>query len=224
MEKLSHYYLNVSVMLKYAPAMLEGFLLTITLAALIVVFGLLVGAALAFVRTFQLPGVNWLIVFIVDFLRAVPQLVIIVLIYFALPYSGLRLSSFWSTVVGLSLVLAAFTEEILWASITSISRGQWEAARSTGLSFAQTLGLVILPQSIRQSIPQLTNRTIAITKATSLGSVIAAQELLSVMTSAQSQAASPSPLTLGVILYLLLFLPFIRITRRLETIAARGMR
>ena len=75
-------------------------------------------------------------------------------------------------------MLAAFAEEIFWAGILSVAKGQWEAARSTGLSFFQTLRLVVLPQALRLTIPPLTNRTIAITKNTALASVVAVQEVL----------------------------------------------
>ena len=66
-------------------------------------------------------------------------------------------------------VLMAFSEEIFWAGITSVAKGQWEAARSTGLTFGQTLVSVVLPQAFRLTIPPLTNRTIALTKGTALG-------------------------------------------------------
>ena len=98
----------------------------------------------------------------------------IVLIYFGLPavdVSPVRASSRpgcrWR------LVLMAFSEEIFWAGITSVPKGQWEASRSTGLCFGQTLLHVVLPQALRLTIPPLTNRTIAITKGTALGTVVA---------------------------------------------------
>ena len=113
--------------------------------------------------------------------------------------------------------LMAFSEEIFWAGITSIPKAQWEAARSTGLSFGQTLMNVVLPQALRLTIPPLTNRTIAITKGTALGTVVAVSEILGMASSAVSNSYNPSPLTLGAAAYLILFFPMVVLGRWLET-------
>ncbi len=216
MKELLYYFFNLEVIGRYLPQLLQGLLVTIEMAVLIIIAGLLLGLLLAVIRSYQIRVINFFIVFFVDSFRAIPQLVLVVLTYFALPYVGVTFSPFFSTVIALSLVLAAFSEEIFWAGITAITKGQWEAARSTGLTFNQAMFLVILPQAVKIAVPPLTNRTIAITKGTSLGSVIAVQEVLSVATSTQSLAANPSPLTMGAILYLLLFFPFVRLVRSLE--------
>ena len=117
----------------------------------------------------------------------------------------------------LALVLAAFAEEIFWAGILSIPKGQWEAARSTGLSFLAALGYVVLPQAVRLTVPPLTNRTIAITKNTALGTVIGVGEILNQATTAQSFSANATPLMMGAIAYLILFIPVVVIGRFLET-------
>jgi polar amino acid transport system permease protein len=117
----------------------------------------------------------------------------------------------------LSLVLGAFAEEIFWAGILSVRKGQWEAARSTGLGFGQTLAYVILPQAIRLAVPPLTNRTIAITKNTALGSVIGVPEILNVATTTESFIGNATPLTLGALAYVALFVPVVILGRWLET-------
>lgn len=216
MTEILYYYFNLEVMQRYLPSMLGGFGVTVAMAALVVVFGILGGLGLAVVRALRVRPLNWLLIFFVDLFRAVPPLVIMVFVFFALPYAGVTLPSFAAATVSLTLVLMAFSEEIFWAGITSVARGQWEAARSTGLSYMQTLWQVVLPQAIRLGIPPLTNRTIAITKGTSLASVIAVQEILNRASSAQSAAANPSPLMLGAILYLVLFAPFVRVSRWVE--------
>lgn len=216
MERLFYYYFNLEVLSRYWPAMLKGFVLTVEVALLVILIGIPMGLLLAVVRTYRIRPLNWLIIFLVDLFRTLPLLVVVILIYFALPSAGVVLDPFWATVAALSVVLAAFCEEIFWAGISAVPTGQFEAARSTGLSFNQAMFLVVLPQAIKIAIPPLTNRAIAITKGTSLGSVIALQELLGVATSSQSLAANPSPLTLGAILYLVLFFPFVRLTRWLE--------
>ena len=187
------------------------------MAALVIVSGLVLGLALALLRSLGFRPVNLLIVFVVDLFRALPPLVIIVFIYFGLPAIGFSPSGFVSTWLSLTLVLMAFSEEIFWAGIVSIHKGQWEAARSTGLSYGQTLLSVVLPLAIRLTSPPLTNRTIAITKGTALGSVVAVSEILGMASSAVSNSYNPSPLTLGAAAYVILFFPMVVLGRWLET-------
>src|SRR5918993_1749411 len=202
---------------EYLPKIVGGFGLTVALALCIIAAGLSAGLALAVVRSLGLRPLNWLIVFAVDLFRALPPLVVIALFYFGLPAAGLSLSGFASAWLALSLVLMAFSEEIFWAGITAVPKGQWEAARSTGLGFAQALSVVVLPQALRLTIPPLTNRTIAITKGTALASVVAVQEILGAAQSGVSFSFNPTPLTLGAAAYLILFFPMVVFGRWLET-------
>ena len=216
-ERFLDTFFNPKVMAKYLPDIAYGTLITIELAALVIVTGLAAGLALALLRSLGFRPVNLLLIFIVDLFRALPPLVIIVFIYFGLPILELSPSGFVSTWLSLALVLMAFSEEIFWAGITSIPKGQWEAARSTGLSYGQTLLNVVLPQALRLTIPPLTNRTIAITKGTALASVVAVGEILGMASSAVSNSYNPSPLTLGAGAYLILFFPMVVFGRWLET-------
>jgi len=216
-ERFVDAFFNLKVMAKYLPDIAHGMLVTVELAALVIAAGLATGLALALARSLGFRPVNLLIVFVVDLFRALPPLVIIVFIYFGLPAVDIAPSGFVSTWLSLTLVLMAFSEEIYWAGITSIAKGQWEAARSTGLSYGQTLMHVVLPQALRLTIPPLTNRTIAITKGTALGTVVAVSEILGMASSAVSNSYNPSPLTLGAGAYLILFLPMVIFGRWLET-------
>ena len=173
-------FFNAEVMLKYLPDIIDGFWVTLWLAFLVVISGLTTGLGLALLRAYQNPFVNAGIILFVDLFRALPPLVIIIVGFFGLPFVGIRLSGFLISLLSLTCVLAAFTEEIYWAGITSVNKGQWEAARSTGLGFGGTLCFVVIPQAIRMTIPPLTNRTIAITKNTALASVVAVPEMLTV--------------------------------------------
>jgi len=209
-------FLNLRVMERSLPAIAGGFVLTVELAALVVATGLALGLLLALARAFGVRPLNWLIIFVVDLFRALPPLVIIVLIYFGAPAFGGTPSGFLCTWISLSLVLMAFAEEIYWAGIVAVPPGQWEAARSTGLGFTSALRHVVLPQALRITVPPLTNRTIAITKGTALGSVVAVSEILSQASSAMSFSGNPSPLTLGAVAYLVLFLPMVAFGRWVE--------
>lgn len=216
MSDLGHLFFNLEIMARYLPMIMEGFWMTILMAILVMIFGLPLGLLLALLRAFQIRFVNLFIVFFVDLFRAIPPLVIIYVFFFAFPYMGVTFGSVTATVLTLTLVMAAFSEEIYWAAITSLPRGQWEAARSTGLSFGQTLIFVVLAQSVRRAIPMLTNQTIAVTKGTALGSTVAVQEILNQALSAQSLSANPSPLTLGALLYLVIFAPMVFLSRVVE--------
>jgi polar amino acid transport system permease protein len=216
-ERFLEAFFNPVIMARYLPDIIKGTLLTIELAALVIVSGLALGLALALLRSFGFRPLNLLIIFVVDLFRALPPLVIIVFIYFGIPAAGVANWGFISTWLSLTLVLMAFSEEIYWAGITSVPKGQWEAARSTGLSYGQALINVVLPQALRLTIPPLTNRTIAITKGTALASVVAVSEILGVASSAVSNSYNPSPLTMGAIAYLILFFPLVVFGRYLET-------
>lgn len=210
-------FFNLQVMLQYLPKVIEGMGVTILLAIVVVTSGLALGLALGVLRSLQIRVLNALIVLFADVFRAVPPLVILIIIYFALPTVGVRFSGFASAWIGLSLVLAAFAEEIVWAGILSVPRGQWEAARSSGLNFAQSLRLVVLPQAVRLTVAPLTSRAIVITKNTALASVVAVGEILYQAQAGYSFSYNPSPLTLGAIAYLILFIPLVWLGRWVET-------
>jgi len=202
---------------QYLPSILKGVVTTIEIALAVVVTGLVFGLALAVLRSFQVKAINALIVVFVDMFRALPPLVIVLLVYFGLPNVGLSIPSFAVLWLVLSLVLAAFAEEIFWAGILSVPKGQWEAARSTGLTFLSTLGYIVLPQAVRLTVPPITNRTVAITKNTALGTVIGVPEILNQATTAVSFSANATPLMMGAIAYIILFIPVVAFGRYLET-------
>jgi polar amino acid transport system permease protein len=202
---------------RYFPSILKGVVVTVEVAAAVVITGLALGLVLAILRSFRVMPISALIVVFADMFRALPPLVLVLLVYFGLPNVGINLPSFTVLWLVLALVLAAFAEEIFWAGILSIPKGQWEAARSTGLSFLATLTYVVLPQALRLTVPPITNRTVAITKNTALGTVIGVGEILNQATSATSFAGNATPLMMGAIAYIILFIPVVVLGRFLET-------
>ncbi len=202
---------------RYFPAIMKGVAVTIEIAAAVVISGLVLGLALALLRSWRVLPLSALIVVFADVLRALPPLVLVLLVYFGLPNVGINLSSFVVLWLVLTLVLAAFAEEIFWAGILSVPKGQWEAARSTGLGLLGTLSYVVLPQALRLSVPPITNRTVAITKNTALGTVIGVGEILNQATTAQSFSGNATPLMMGAIAYVILFIPVVVLGRFLET-------
>ncbi|MEQ9126438.1 MAG: amino acid ABC transporter permease [Alphaproteobacteria bacterium] len=210
-------FFKLEVMRDYLPEIASGFLLTCHLALAVVATGLTLGLLLAIVRAYDFWLTSWLIAVFADVMRALPPLVFILLFYFGLPGVGLEMSGYTVTWLTLTLVLAAFSEEIFRAGILATPKGQREAARATGLGFGETLAFVIMPQAVRMTVPPLTNRTIAITKNTALGTVVGVGEILNQATTGQSFSGNASPLVLGAAAYLILFVPVVIFGRWVET-------
>lgn len=202
---------------RYLPDILRGMAVTTEIAVLVVVAGVTLGLALALIRSLRVRLINLLIIVFVDVARALPPLVLVLIVYFGLPNVGVVLPSYVVLWLVLSLLLGAFAEEIFWAGILSVRKGQWDAARSTGLTYVQALVHVILPQAVRLTVPPLTNRTIAITKNTALGTVIGVPEILNQATTAESFSFNATPLMMGAIAYLVLFVPVVIAGRYIET-------
>lgn len=217
LERIAFSFFNVEVGARYLEPIVKGMGLTVLLGLAVIATGVAAGLALALLRSRQFRLLNLMIVIYADVFRALPPLVVIIVLFFAFPYLDLSMSAFTATWLALSLILGAFTEEIFWAGILSIPKGQWEAARATGLGPWGAMWHVVLPQAVRLTVPPLTNRTIAITKGTALGSVVALQEVLNVSSAASSEAGNPTPLIMGAVAYLILFIPFVVFGRWVET-------
>ena len=217
MSPLLDNFFNRQILTQYGPSILGGFWLTVEVALATIAIGVITGLALAIVRALRWKPADIVIIVFVDVFRTLPQLVVIVFLYFGLPYADIQLSPFAATTLALGAVLAAFATEIFWAAIQAVPQGQWDAARSLGLGFLKILFLIILPQAIRIAVPLLTNRAIAITKGTALGTVVALHEILGMASSAMSNSYNPSPLMMGAAAYLVLFLPVVVAARWVET-------
>jgi polar amino acid transport system permease protein len=209
-------FLNGEVLLQALPLLLQGVLVTLKLAGASILFGMPVGLVLCLLRLYAPRPIAALAVIYIDVLRAMPMLVLLILIYFGLPFVGVRFSSFAAATLGLSMALAAFAAEIFRAGIQGVPKGQVEAANALGLHFLSTMRLVVLPQAIRLVIPPLTSNCIGIVKETSLASTVALSELLKQGNDAQALTANPTPLLGVAAIYLVILWPLVRIVDRLE--------
>lgn len=160
------------------PLLLMGAGVTIKITALSVSFGLLIGMFVGMARLSKVRIVYLLSTMYVDFIRGTPLLVQIFLIYFALPMLiGKRIDPFIAAITACSVNSGAYVAEIFRAGIQSIDKGQMEAGRSLGMTWAQTMRFIILPQAFKRVIPPLGNEFIAMLKDSSLVSVIGFEEL-----------------------------------------------
>lgn len=210
-------FFNADVAERYWGSIAEGFVVTTYLGLAVIAAGIPLGLVLAALRSFRIRPVNVFVVVFADVFRSLPPLMVIIILFFAFPYLQLSMSAFTATWIALALVLAAFAEEIFWAGILAVPAGQQEAARALGLRHLQTLRLVVLPQAVRLAVPPLTNRAIAITKGTALGSVVALHEILNQASSGASESGNATPMMLGALAYLILFVPFVALGRWVET-------
>ena len=199
------------------PLLLEGLWVTVLLGLVSIVAGLVSGLLMALLRLYAPAPMRLLARVYIDVFRSIPLLVLLVLVYYALPFVGVRFSSFTAAALALSMVSCAYTAEIFRAGIEAIPKGQFEAADAIGLSFFSSMRDVILPQAFRIVVPPLTSNCINVLKDTALASVVAMPDLLKQATQAQALAANPTPLIGAAVLYLILLLPLVRLVGYFET-------
>lgn len=217
-------FFNLDVMRRALPILMRGLTNTMLLGAAAIVFGGIFGVFVCLVRLYAPKPFRLLAILYIDVLRAIPVLVVLILTYYALPFAGIVFSSFVAATIALSLVLAAYTAEVVRAGIEAVPTGQFEASEALGLSFFTMMRKVILPQAFRMMIPPLASYCVSIMKDTSLASVVAMDDLLKQATDAQALYANPTPLLLAALIYIALLLPMVRFTGWLEQHYKRGYR
>lgn len=209
-------FFNIPVLVSALPQLLAGLWVTIQIGVCSIVLGLIGGLFLALFRLYAPSAARAAAKVYIDIFRSVPLLVLLIVVYYALPFVGIRFSPFVSAVVALTLVSAAYTAEIFRAGIEAIPKGQFEASAALGLSNRHMMVDVILPQAVKIVIPPLTNNCINVLKDTALASVVAMPDLLKQATQAQALAANPTPLIGAAIIYIALLWPLVSIVARLE--------
>jgi polar amino acid transport system permease protein len=223
MQDFLEAFLNWEIMREASPILWQGLRATLLLSLLVVPLGLLGGIILAVLSTLPYVWVRWPLRIWVDTFRALPPLVLLIFIFAGLPFLGLEISAWSAVAIGFFLNTGAYYGEILRAGIESVPRGQVEAARSTGLTAAQTMRFIVLPQAVRNVLPDLISNTLEVVKLTSIASVVALPELLFQARQAQSVTYNASPIVAAAIIYFILLWPVVRLLSRLENkqLAAR---
>jgi polar amino acid transport system permease protein len=209
-------FFSLDILRQAWPILWAGLVQTVLLSLTVVPLGLLGGTILALLSTVRHPLVRWPLVAWVDVFRALPPLVLLVFIYAGLPFAGLEVTAWTAVAIGFFLNTGAYYGEILRAGIESVPAGQTEAARSTGLSRLQALGWVVLPQAVRNVLPDLVSNTLEVVKLTSIASVVALPELLFQARQAQSVTYNATPIVAAAVIYFVLLWPVVRLLSRLE--------
>jgi polar amino acid transport system permease protein len=232
MDYIFDYYFDFGVMIDELGPVLEGFWYTLKLSIFAGVLSLVWGLVLAVLR--QLPGrplapIRWLAIAYIDVFRGIPVLLVLLLVSgflgsAASPVGGEIIprslgvpewlgqpSPFWYGIIALTLTYGAYMAEVYRAGIEAVPGGQMEAARSLGMSHAQSMRFVIVPQAVRKVIPPLLNDFIALMKDTSLVSFLGLVEVVQAGFDYQSLNINGSALTLGAILFLIITIPLARL-------------
>jgi len=216
MHQLINNFFNLAILQQAFPILLTGFKYSVLVAVLTIVLGIGFGLLLTIIRCLEYRVLNAIIALYIDVFRTLPQLVVLVLIYFGFPYAGMTPSPLVTVVMGLGAILSAFASEIFWSAIKALPRGQWDAAYALGFGYFRTLFSIMLPQAIRLAVPLLTNRAIAVSKGAALATAVSLPETLGQAESLIGTLANASPLTLAAGFYLLLFVPLVIMSRWLE--------
>lgn len=209
-------FLNLDIMRQAWPIILGGAQMTVLLCLAVIPLGLAGGLIVATGAISRSRAVRLVTRIYVDFFRAVPPLVLLIVIYSGLPFAGIRMTPFLAVCIAFFLNASSFYGEIFRAGIESVGRGQWEAARSTGLTWGQTYRFVVLPQASRNVLPDLVSNTVEVVKLTSIASVVSFTELLYAADMARSVTYNTSPIVLAAALYLVVLWPVVRLVSRLE--------
>jgi polar amino acid transport system permease protein len=230
MQEFLNQFFDVGFMVDHFDEVLEGFWITIQLSVISGVLALIWGLILATLR--QLPGKGFLPVRLVtiayiDVFRGIPLLILILIIAGGVPAleflpESVRLpqwfgkpDNFWFGVIAITITYGAYMAEVYRSGIESVPSGQMEAARSLGMSHGQAMRNVILPQAVRKVFAPLLNDFVALTKDTTLVSVIALSEVTQVANDIQSETFNSSALILGALMFLALTLPLARLVDKL---------
>jgi polar amino acid transport system permease protein len=216
MEAVLEQFFNLEIVAKVWLYLLKGLGTTALLSLMVVPLGLAAGLAVAALWSLQRRWLRGVLIVYVDFFRAFPPLVLLLFIYFGFPFVGIEVPALVAVAIGFLLNTSSYYGEIFRAGIESVARGQWEAARSTGLSWWQTMTSVVVPQATRNVLPDLISNTLEVVKLTTLASVVAIPELLNAARNAQALTYNPTPIVLAALMYLVLLWPVVRLISRLE--------
>jgi glutamate transport system permease protein len=198
----------MSVVLDNLGTYAEGMRTTVSLTLLSFAAAMVVGTVVAACRVSPVPPLRWAGATYVELVRNTPLAVHFVLFYFGLTKVGIRYGPFTSAVVVLAMYTSAFVAETVRSGVNAVSTGQAEAARSLGLTFPQVLRIVVLPQAFRTVVAPLGNLFIALTKNSSVASVISVLEITEVADRLNTATARPIPVFLGAAAaYVVLTLP-----------------
>lgn len=169
----------------------SAFLINLSFLPFVLSLGLFFGMIIALIRFYRIPPLSSIFAVLVEIIRGSPFLLLVYAVYFALPYFGIELSSFWSGLIVLTLTATAYLSEVFRSGLCAIDKGQFEAAHSLGMSFWIQFRLILLPQIVRITLPSIIGQVVLTVKDTSVVSLIGVVEI--VRTSRQIMQVTLNP-------------------------------
>ena len=183
--------LDFTIFIDYGPRILQGFLLTVQIVAGAVAIGLPLGVLLATGRQSSLPPVRLLCTIVIEVVRNTPFMIQVFLLYYVLPFYGLRMPANLVGVLGLALFGSVYYAEVIRGGIDAIPRGQLESARAIGMSKWQAMRNIVLPQTLPIILPPLGNQTLSLVKESAILSTITVQEMTMTALRVQGETFRP---------------------------------
>ncbi|BEU87600.1 amino acid ABC transporter permease [Selenomonas sp. TAMA-11512] len=196
--------------------MLEGAGITLEIFCVTLLLSLPLGLFAALGRVSTLRPLRLVLEFYIWLMRGTPLMLQLLFVYFALPMAGIRLSDMTAALLAFTLNYGAYFAEIFRAGIGSIDRGQYEAARSLGMTYVQTMRRIIVPQMIRLVLPPVSNETINLVKDTSLIYILAMNDLLRVARTIVQREFDMTPFFVAAVFYLAMTFVLTWMFKRLE--------
>lgn len=209
-------FLNPQVMVRAVPLAFTGWLLSIALVLGAFPTAIPFGLALAFMKMSRVAPLRWLASLYINFIRGTPLFLQIYIAFFALPLAGVRVPDYPLGVIVLALNSSAYLAEIFRAGIQSISKGQFEAASSLGMTYAQAMTYVIIPQTVKRVLPTMTSEFILLFKDTALLSAPGVFELMKMSQGLAANTGTVAPYVVAAAFYLVLTVPLINFVGNLE--------
>ncbi|NGX57272.1 MAG: Arginine transport system permease protein ArtQ [Chlamydiae bacterium] len=169
--------IDFSLIVHYFPALLHGALLSLMIAAISGVLGMLLGTLMGVGLSNSSKWIRFPLEAYVSFFRGTPMLIQIMFVFYVLPQLGITIPALWAASLAIGLNSAAYISQVVLSGIQAVPKGQIEAAKTLGMSSWQTAWHIVIPQAFRMMIPTLGNEIITLIKDSSLASIIGVMEL-----------------------------------------------
>lgn len=209
-------FLNPQMMVASIFVEFRGWILALLLVAIGFPLAIPAGLMLAFAKMSKLAPVRWISSFYVNVVRGTPLFLQIYIVFFGLPLMGIQGNKYVLGVIVLALNSSAYLAEIFRAGIQSISRGQFEAASSLGMTYAQAMQHIIIPQTVKRVLPTMTSEFILLYKDTAMLSAVGVFELMMYSKNLSAITGNVTPYVMAAGFYLIVTTPLIGYVRRLE--------
>lgn len=208
----------LNLFLQYKEYYIEGAKITLQLSAISLIMGIGLGSILSLLKLSKSKLLSGFSSIYIELVRGTPMMVQIAIVYYgSFVLTGINISAFIASVIAVSLNSAAYVAEIFRSGIQSIDKGQWEAAKSLGLTEGQTMKHIIMPQAIKNILPALGNEFVTLIKETSVASTIGVTDLMFNSNIVLSTSYVPFyPLLIVGIIYFILTYSLSQLVRLLE--------